>query len=131
MGALLPLLVPFVNKLLGMIPDPSARAAAEAEWAATTLQLLTQSDDRQSRVNEVEAQSESLFKSGWRPATGWLCVFGLFLHTVGYPLLGWALTVWAPGTPIPIIDTDSLISILVGLLGLGGYRTIERLKRRA
>ena len=131
MGALLPLLVPFGNKLLGMIPDPSARAAAEAEWAATTLQLLTQSDDRQSRVNEVEAQSESLFKSGWRPATGWLCVFGLFLHTVGYPLLGWALTVWAPGTPIPIIDTDSLISILVGLLGLGGYRTIERLKRRA
>ena len=82
-------------------------------------------------MNEVEAQSESLFKSGWRPATGWLCVFGLFLHTVGYPLLGWALTVWAPGTPIPTVDTESLVSILVGLLGLGGYRTIERLKRRA
>ncbi|WP_448191919.1 3TM-type holin [Azospirillum sp. sgz301742] len=126
----LPLADAFVRRLLNLIPDPAGKAAAEAEWATLLLAVMRESDERQSRVNEIEAGSDSLFKSGWRPATGWLCLFGLAMETVVYPLLGWALTLWSPGTPLPQVQTEVLTSLLAGLLGLGGYRTIERWKGR-
>jgi hypothetical protein len=128
--ALVPLIAPFVQKLLNTIPDPGAKAAAEMEWTAVALDLMKASDDRQAKINEIEAGSDSLFKSGWRPACGWLCVFGLALHTVGYPLLGWYLTLYHPGAAMPQVDTELLVSLLMGLLGLGGYRTLEKFKKR-
>lgn len=69
-----------------------------------------------------------MFVSGWRPAVGWVCVLGLFVQAVGYPLMGWALSIWSPGTPMPQIDADTLMSLLVPMLGLGAYRTFEKVK---
>lgn len=130
-STLIGLVDPFVRRLLNLIPDPSARAAAEAEWAATSLALIERSDERQVEVNKIEAASNSIFQGGWRPAAAWMCVFGLFMQTIAYPLIGWGLSIWAPGIPLPQIDTDLLTFTLTGLLGLGGFRTVEKMGRRA
>ncbi len=129
LAALLPALLPVVQQVIDRIPDPEAKAKAQAEATASLMSMLASSDAQQIAVNQQEASSPSLFVSGWRPAVGWLCVLGLGVQTVVMPLLGWALTIWAPGAPIPSVDTETLVGLLVPLLGLGAYRTVEKIRK--
>lgn len=121
-------LTPLLADLLDKIPDPDARAKAATAANAQLVSLLQAGDSAQLAVNATEAANPSLFVSGWRPAVGWVCVLGLLVQTVGYPLMGWALSIWSPGTPMPTIDTDTLMGLLVPMLGLAGYRTFEKVK---
>ncbi len=121
-------LTPLIADLIDRIPDPDAKAKAAAEANAKLVGMLQAGDAAQLQVNAAEAANPSLFVSGWRPAAGWVCVGGLLVQTVGYPLMGWALSIWSPGTPMPQIDTDTLMSLLVPLLGLGAYRSYEKAK---
>jgi len=98
-----------------------------AELEATLLQLEQQAMNAQVELNKIEAASPSLFKSGWRPAAGWLCVLGLAWSTFGFPIWMWLADVFKlPQTPD--IATDVLYSLLIAMLGLGGYRTYEKTK---
>ncbi|AWJ83321.1 hypothetical protein TSH58p_07140 [Azospirillum sp. TSH58] len=128
---LLPLLMPIITELVGRIPDPQAQAKAAAEMQAKVIDVLSASDSAQLQVNAAEAAHPSLFVAGWRPAVGWLCVLGLGVQTVVYPLAGWALTIYAPGTSLPQIDTETLLGLLVPMLGIGTLRTVEKLKGAA
>lgn len=121
-------LAPLISDLIDRIPDPDAKAKAAAEANAKLVGMLQAGDAAQLQVNAVEAANPSVFVSGWRPAVGWVCVLGLFVQAVGYPLMGWGLSIWSPGTPMPQIDTDTLMSLLVPMLGLGAYRTFEKVK---
>lgn len=124
-------LTPVIADLLDKIPDPDAKAKAAASANAQLVAMLQTGDTAQLAVNAAEAANPSLFVSGWRPAVGWVCVLGLLVQTVGYPLMGWGLSIWSPGTPMPQIDTDTLMGLLVPMLGLGAYRTFEKVKRVA
>ncbi|PGH58241.1 hypothetical protein CRT60_09935 [Azospirillum palustre] len=121
-------LAPLLSDLIDRIPDPDAKAKAAAEANAKLVGMLQAGDAAQLQVNAAEAANPSVFVSGWRPAAGWVCVGGLLVQTIGYPLMGWALSIWSPGTPMPQIDTDTLMSLLVPLLGLGAYRSYEKAK---
>ncbi len=79
----------------------------------------------QLAVNQVEAGSDSLFKSGWRPAVGWVCVSGLFYQLMVQPLLSWLSTIYQ-WMPPPTLAMDTLLTLLFGILGLGAYRTYEK-----
>jgi len=86
-------------------------------------------------LNKIEAGSDSLFKSGWRPAVGWICVSGLALAFLIKPLLPWACQVGAlmlggesVVPPIPDIPMGDLLVLLSGLLGLGTMRSVEKIK---
>lgn len=82
----------------------------------------------QTEINKVEAASASLFVSGWRPAVGWVCVAGLSYQLFLRPLLGWAaLNAWDWTAP-PGLEIDTLMTLLFGILGLGAYRTAEKIK---
>ena len=129
--ALIPLLGTIFDKV---IPDPQAAADAKlrvleltqkGELAALDADL--QIAMGQIEVNKVEAQSASIFKGGWRPAVGWVCVFGLVYSFVLQPLLVWVSTINDIPVP-PDLDMGTLITMLGGLLGLGGFRTYERIK---
>ncbi len=72
-------------------------------------------------LNTVEAQHRSLFIAGWRPAIGWICSLGLFIMFILNPILVWALE-----TPGPEMPTESLMELVLGMLGLAGLRTFEK-----
>jgi hypothetical protein len=86
-------------------------------------------NEGQMKINEIEAASPSLFKSGWRPATAWMCIAGFTYMALLRPILPWTLTLFGVSVPeMPEIDTAILIQLLAGLLGLGGFRTFEKVK---
>lgn len=80
----------------------------------------------QIEVNKIEAASDSLWKSGWRPAAGWACVFGLIYQMLISPLFGWIAINSLGWSSPPNLEMDTLLTLLFGLLGLGWYRTKEK-----
>ncbi|QQE86907.1 holin family protein [Azotobacter chroococcum] len=132
--ALLPTVAGLLDRL---IPDPEQKAkvqlellSLEREGAFKELDAALQTSLAQAKINEIEAAQSSLFKSGWRPAAGWLCVGGLAYEFLLRPLLPWVLTVTgtADVPPLPSLD-DVLFELLFGMLGLGTLRTADRWKR--
>lgn len=124
---------PVIDKLLERIlPDKAKRDEAKLKLLEMQqagefrdLESLDSSDKNQTQVNVEEAKSESLFKSGWRPAAAWICVVGLLYAGIGRALLSWASAFL--GIPVPpAIDTTELITMLFGLLGLGAYRSHDK-----
>ena len=109
LGSLADILKPLIN----LIPDPNARARAAEKMQELEVSLA----QGQLKVNEAEAASGHWFVAGWRPACGWVCLGGLVYSTIVAPAAG-----LQPG------DTATLVSILIGMLGLGGLRTVEKLK---
>ena len=116
------------NSIIGrLFPDPAAKAAAELE-----LLKMTQDGDlkqimSQLEINAREAAHPSMFVAGWRPGAGWAGVAGLIYAAIGQPLLTWMATAKGWPTPPPV-DTELLLYVLGGMLGLGGLRTIEKAK---
>lgn len=133
------LIIPAITQVLDkIIPDP--QAAADAKLRA--LELAQKGDlaalDAELRlaigqleVNEAEATTD-LFRGGWRPAVGWVCVVGLAYQFILQPVLPWLVALFgAQVPPLPAIDNESLMVLLTGMLGLGGLRTLERVKGKA
>lgn len=82
----------------------------------------------QMEINKTEAATD-LFRGGWRPAAGWTCVAGLFYQFILSPIMPWVFNAFGSTLPaMPPIDNDTLMTLLGGLLGLGGLRTFERVK---
>ncbi len=133
--ALLPLVGQIVDKI---IPDPQAATDAKLkalEMAQRGELAALDADVRlavgQLEVNKAEASTDA-FRGGWRPACGWVCAFGLAYSFVLRPLLPWVAGLFgAQVQPLPPIDTDTLMVLLTGMLGLGGLRTFERVKGKA
>ena len=133
--ALIPLIGTVIDKA---IPDPQAAAdaklramemAQKGELAALDAELRLALG--QLEVNKAEATTD-MFRGGWRPAVGWTCVFGLAYQFVLQPVLPWLVALFgAQVPPLPAIDNETLMVLLTGMLGLGGLRTIERVKGKA
>ncbi len=118
-----------------LFPDPVQRDTAKLELfkaqQAGEFKQLDQSFQlaiEQIKVNAVEAASASTFVAGWRPAAGWVCVFGLMYMTLFRPLMSWVATIWAWGAIPPVVDTTVLFELLGGMLGLGVLRTYEKIQ---
>lgn len=86
----------------------------------------------QAEINKIEATHRSAFASGWRPFIGWVCGFALVYYFVLRDILTWVIAVYRPdiGVP-PAIHMEELITVLMGLLALGGLRTFEKISGRA
>lgn len=112
-----------------IIPDADAKNRAREAFELEVLKLATSESKAQAEVNSVEASSPSLFVSGWRPFCGWVSALGFAWATLGQPMFSWIYTV-ATHHPAPVValPMDVLMTTLLGLLGLGSLRTIERLK---
>jgi hypothetical protein len=111
-----------------VIPDKNKRAEAEEQ-----LQTLLTSQDfqiaiEQIKVNAIEAQSDSFFKSGWRPSVGWICSIAFGLHFVVFPILNWLLMLCGQSPILVPFQMDTLLTVLLGLLGMGTLRTVEKMK---
>ena len=83
----------------------------------------------QIQVNKVEAAHKSLFVAGWRPALGWILSFALAYHYILQPIIVFALSLAGVKYNLPEFDMSSLMTILLGMLGLGGMRTYEKINK--
>lgn len=111
-----------------VIPDRDAREKAQAELLKASAEQDFQLVMQQLEINKIEAASPSLFKSGWRPAVGWICVLGLAYNFLIYPLLGWLAAIFTPTITPPPLISDFLMELVLALLGLGALRTFEKFK---
>jgi hypothetical protein len=126
LGAVLPVIGTVLDRL---IPDDAARAKAKVEMEAALLDAANKGMLAQLDVNKVEAAHRSVFVAGWRPFVGWTCGAALCWHFVLQDLIVFAAA-WA-GHPVPLLpelDTDTLLTVLLGMLGLGGLRSFEKVK---
>lgn len=105
---------------------PDKTAQEQAQLAAAVQIVQGQLD-----TNRAEAASPSAFTSGWRPAIGWVCASALACQYIARPLLQWAgIVIGHPFPDLPGID-DNLWQLMLGMLGLGGLRTVEKLNGKA
>lgn len=106
------------------IPDPEARAKAEAELRGALLSW----DQGQMEVNKAEAMHRTLFVAGWRPFVGWTCALAFAWNFIVERLLVAYMAYAGVDFVLPAFDTTALLTILLGMLGLGGLRTYEKYK---
>jgi len=78
----------------------------------------------QAEINKLEAQHRSLFVSGWRPSLGWVRSLAFAYHFVAFPIIK---TIY-PQIDFPVLETEPLFTVILGMLGLGGMRTFEKIK---
>jgi hypothetical protein len=100
----------------------------KAELEQKLLELEFASQKAQTDINIEEAKHQSIFVAGWRPFIGWICGTALFYHFIGHPLLVWAVSIFKLSITPPVINTESLLSLVFALLGMGGLRTVEKIK---
>lgn len=82
----------------------------------------------QLEVNKVEAAHKNMFVAGWRPAVGWVCVAGMAGNFIIIPLANFALAISGSATAVPLIALSEMMPVLMGMLGLGAMRTVEKAK---
>lgn len=105
------------------VETPDEKAAIALKRAA----LDAEAQMRQMDVNRQEAAHRSVWVAGWRPAIGWVGAAAIAYAFIVQPMLVYLLAVWSPGTPAPPpIDLSGLWPLLIGMLGLGGLRTLEK-----
>ena len=112
-----------------VVPDTEAKRKAQEAWQLRVLEIAAQEATQQSQTNTAEAAHASLFVSGWRPAVGWVCAASFAWVCVGQPLFSWVyvLTTKQPA-PVIALPTEMLMTTLLGMLGLGTLRTLEKIK---
>lgn len=120
-----------VGKLLSLIPDPNARREAEEAFRTQAAEIAAAQSQAQTEVDKTEAASASVFVAGWRPFVGWICGCALAWQFILLPILSYAVSIVATARhisipPLPSLDTSSLYTVLMGMLGLGGLRTWEK-----
>ena len=122
------LIGPVMGLLDKIIQDPTEKARLAHEIATLAERQAHEIAKAQIEVNNTEASSSSMFVAGWRPAVGWICAVGLGFNFIVVPLGNFALTVSGGDAVIPSLDVSQMMPVLMGMLGLGAYRTFEKTK---
>lgn len=122
------LIGPVAGLLDKFIEDKDQKSALAHEIATMSEKYAQESALAQMEVNKVEASSSSLFVSGWRPAVGWCCVFAMAGNFIVTPFANFVLVLLDVHVTIPLVPLDTMMPVLLGMLGLGGLRTLEKTK---
>ena len=117
LGALSDLATTAINKIW---PDKSD--AEKQQLAAAVMVVQGQLD-----INKVEAANPSLFVSGARPFIMWVCGLGCAWNWLGLPILKAALIIYGHSVALSPADISEMLPVLMGMLGLGTLRTVEKL----
>jgi hypothetical protein len=114
-----------INKLF---PDPAQ--AAQAQLALLKMQQDGElaAISGQMEINKIEAGSSSVFVAGWRPFAGWVCGIGLAYVSIIEPVARLVATLVGYTGDFPAIDTTLTMQVLLGMLGMGGLRTLDKIK---
>ena len=124
------LIEPVTGLLDKFIEDKDQKAKLAHEIATMGEKHAQQLALAQIEVNKAEAASGSFFKGGWRPFVGWVCAVAFAYHFVIQPLLIFIFSYAGIEPPdLPEFQMNTLLTVLGGLLGIGGLRTYEKQKQ--
>ena len=131
-----PIVAALIEPLSGIVgdlidrafPNSGEREQKKLEYQAKILDALNSNDLAQMEVNKVEAASGRLFVSGWRPFIGWVCGAAFAYHFVIQPFIAFAISSAGYAIVLPAFDMGELSTVLMGMLGLGGMRSFEKIK---
>tara|TARA_X000001388_G_scaffold15661_1_gene9520 strand:- start:353 stop:748 length:396 start_codon:yes stop_codon:yes gene_type:complete len=119
-----------VSNLLGkFIEDKDVKNKLAHELSTMAERHAQELAKGQLEINKAEAAHRSIFVAGWRPFVGWTCGVALAWHFVLAPFIMFVCAYLAVQIPqLPTFDMESLLTVLMGMLGLGGLRTFEKFK---
>jgi len=123
------LIGPVTGLLDKFIEDKDQKAKLAHDLATMADKHAQQIALAQIEVNKAEAASGSLFKGGWRPAVGWVCAIAFAYHFIVKDLIIFGASFAGAELPeLPEFDMGTLLTVLGGMLGIGGLRTYEKQK---
>lgn len=132
MGIIKGLVGPVADILDKFVEDKDQKAKLAHEIATMAEKAAHEAAMAQIEVNKTEAAHRSLFVAGWRPFIGWVCGIALTYHFVVNPMLVFGLVAFnvtgLHPSDLPKFEMESLMTVLFGMLGLGGLRTFEKSK---
>ena len=129
MSLLTTLIEPATKLLDKVIEDKDQKAKLAHELATMADKLAHEQQLAQMAINKEEAASGSLFKGGWRPFVGWVCGVAFCYHFIIQPIIIFIVALTGIIIPdLPSFNMNTLLTVLGGLLGIGGLRTYEKQK---
>ena len=123
------LIGPVTGLLDKFVEDKDQKAKLAHDLATMADKHAQQIALAQIEVNKAEAASGSLFKGGWRRAVGWVCAIAFAYHFIIKDLIIFGASFAGAELPeLPEFDMGTLLTVLGGMLGIGGLRTYEKQK---
>lgn len=123
------LIGPATSLLDKFIEDKDQKMALAHEISTMAERHAQELAKGQLEVNKVEAASKSMFVAGWRPFIGWVCGVGFLANFILIPMANFGLALAEVSITIPMIDTTQMMPVLMGMLGLGAMRTVEKVQK--
>ena len=120
------LIGPITGLLDKFIEDKDQKSALAHEIATMSQKYAQEIAKGQMAINLAESQHKSVFVSGWRPALGWVCVLGMFGNFITIPFSNFVLALLGVDIVIPLVPLETMMPVLMGMLGLGAMRTYEK-----
>lgn len=121
------LIGPVTSLLDKFVEDKDQKNKLAHELATMADQHAQQALLAQLEINKAEAASGSVFKGGWRPAVGWVCAIAFAYHFILKDLIIFGASFAGYQLPeLPEFDMGTLLTVLGGMLGIGGLRTYEK-----
>lgn len=121
---LLPAITGIIEKV---IPDKNKAQEISFELATLAEKQAHELAKLQIETNRIEAAHSSIFVSGWRPFTGWICATSLGFNYMCIPFFNY-ISLYFDLPTVPTLDMSTMMPVLLGMLGLGGLRSFEKTK---
>ena len=115
------LIGPVTGLLDKFIPDADTKQKLAHEIATMSENHAQEIALQQIEVLKLDAKG-NWFQSSWRPLAGYTCVLGLMVNFLIAPIAA------GFGVLIPQADAGVMMPLLLGMLGLSGGRSYERVK---
>ena len=120
------LVAPVSGLLDKFIEDKDQRALLAHEIATLAEKQAQEQIVEQIKTNQIEAAHQSMFVAGWRPAVGWVCALAMLLNFILIPFINLGMGLAGQDIRLDLIEMDTMMPVLLGMLGLGGMRTYEK-----
>ena len=130
-GIVKELIGPVTGLLDKFIEDKDQKNALAHEIATLAQKEAHKNAALQLEVNKTEAAHKNLFVAGWRPFIGWTCGLGMFGNFITIPFANFVLALLSYEIVIPLVPLETMMPVLMGMLGLGAMRSYEKTKQVA
>lgn len=132
--------VPIIGDIIGAVKDIAGEVIVDKDKRNEINLKLQELEDRanerlhqelmgQIEVNKIEAAHQSVFVAGWRPFIGWTGGVGLGWTFIGSPVVEFLSRIFGYSGAMPVVDTNSLLMLVLAMLGVGTMRTYEKTKK--